>query len=53
MKKLLKQLKSKSGLVNMANVFAIATVIYTVNATCYFAHHQPEVPETAMKFRKF
>lgn len=53
MKRWFNQLKVKSGMINMANLFALATVIYTVNAACFFAHHQPEVPETAMKFRKF
>lgn len=53
MKKWLLQLKSKCSVVNMANLFAMAMVIYTVNATCAWAHHQPEVPEEAMKFRKF
>lgn len=47
------QLKGKSGMINMANLFALAMVVYTVNAACYFVHHQPEVPEAAMKFRKF
>lgn len=52
MKKWLMQLRSKCSMVNMANLCAIAMVIYTVNATCAWVHHQPEVPEEAMKFRK-
>lgn len=53
MKNWLVKLKSKCNVVNAANLCAIAMVIYTVNATCAWAHHQPEVPGEAMKFRKF
>lgn len=50
MKNLLGKMKK---LVNASNLFALAMVIYTVNATCIWAHHQPEVPDAAKKFRKF
>lgn len=53
MKKFLSALRKKCTVVNMANLFAIAMVITTVNSACYWAHHQPEVPEDALKFRKF
>ncbi len=53
MEKLFMQLKNKCSMVNMANLCALAMVLYTVNATCAWAHHQPEVPEEALKFRKF
>lgn len=50
MKKLVSKLR---GMVNVTNLFAMAMVIYTVNATCGWVHHQPEVPDAAKKFRKF
>lgn len=53
MKRLFNQLKSKHNMINMANMLALAMVIYTVNSACAWAHHQPEVPEEALKFRKF
>lgn len=53
MKKLLNMLKYKGGLVNMMNLCAMAVVICSVNATCFWVHHQPEVPEEAKRFRKF
>lgn len=41
------------GFVNATNLCALAMVICSVNATCAWVHHQPEVPDEAMKFRKF
>lgn len=35
------------------NMLALATLIYTANTTCLWAHHQPKVPEGLEKFRKF
>lgn len=53
MKKLVMKLKEKCSMVNMVNLCALAMVVYSVNATCAWAHHQPEVPDEALKFRKF
>lgn len=41
------------GLVGATNLLAMAIVVYTANAACAWAHHQPELPEEAKKFRKF
>lgn len=53
MKKLFRQLRCKYRLISVANVLAIAALIGSVNTTCAWLHHQPEVPEAAKKFRKF
>lgn len=45
--------KGKFKFVNMANLFAMAMIIYTANAACAWLHHQPEFPEDAKQFRKF
>ncbi len=52
MKKVLRFLKTKCTMVNVANMLALAMVISTVNSTCFWAHHQPEVPEAALKFKR-
>ncbi len=53
MKKLLNTLRGKLSLVNAMNLCALAIAAYTINVACAWAHHQPEVPEEAKKFRKF
>lgn len=53
MKKLFNFLSGKVSLVNCMNVCALAFAAYTINVTCAWLHHQPEVPEEAMKLRKF
>lgn len=53
MKKLFSKLKGKCSMVTLANMFALAMVVGSVNAACFWAHHQPEVPDEAMKFRRF
>lgn len=53
MKKWWKKLQSKCSLVQVMNVCALAVLITSMNATCFWAHHQPEVPEEAKRFRKF
>ena len=52
MKKWLAVLRSKCNLISAVNVLALVMVISTVNATCSWAHYQPEVPEAALKFKK-
>lgn len=53
MKKMLNVLKGKMSMVNMMNVCALLVAAYTINVTCAWAHHQPEVPEEAKMLRKF
>lgn len=53
MKKLLKMVQKKSNVVNLFNLCALAVMISTMNTTCAWMHHQPEVPEEAKRFRKF
>lgn len=53
MRKIMDILKGKCSIMNVANMFAMAMVVYTVTVTCTWAHHQPEVPEAARRFRKF
>ena len=53
MKKMLNVLKGKMSMVNMMNVCALLVAAYTINVTCAWAHHQPEVPEVAKMLRKF
>lgn len=53
MKKWLNQIRCKGVCSKAANLLAMAMVIYTANATCLWAHHQPEVPEGIQQFRKF
>lgn len=53
MKKLLKVLKGKISLVNAMNLCALWAAISTINVTCWWAHHQPEVPQELKRFRKF
>ena len=53
MKKLMDTLSGKLSVVNVMNLCALAVAVYSFNVTCAWAHHQPEVPEEAKKFRKF
>ncbi len=53
MKKLLTMVQKKSNMVNLFNLCALAVMISTMNTTCTWMHHQPEVPEEAKRFRKF
>lgn len=53
MKKILKMVQKKCNVVNLFNLCALAVMISSMNSTCYWAHHQPEVPEEAKRFRKF
>lgn len=53
MKRLFKLLQKKGTAVNLFNLCALAVMISTMNTTCTWVHHQPEVPEEAKRFRKF
>lgn len=53
MKKMMYLLKTKCSMVNLANVLALALMVYSVNVACVWAHHQPEVPDGARRFRRF
>jgi len=53
MKRIIKTLKSKNWPVILLNLCAVFTVIQSVNVTCGWIHHQPEVPEEAFRYRKF
>lgn len=53
MKKLAAVLKKKCNPLTLINLCALAVMISSVNATCSWVHHQPEVPEEAKRFRKF
>ncbi len=53
MKKLFKTFSSKCSLIKLTNILAVGLMISTVNATCHWIHHQPEVPADAKKYRKF
>lgn len=53
MKKMMNVLKTKCSMVDLANVFALALVVYSVNVACVWFHHQPEVPDGARRFRRF
>lgn len=53
MKKMLNALKGKVSMVNAINTCALLVAAYTMNVTCFWAHHQPEVPEEAKSLRKF
>jgi cyclic lactone autoinducer peptide len=53
MKKILNDLKGKVSMVNVMNTCALLVAAYTINVTCFWVHHQPEVPEEAKRLRKF
>lgn len=53
MKKLVNDLRGKFSMVKVMNFCALMVAAYTINVTCLWAHHQPEVPEEAKRFRRF
>lgn len=53
MKKMISATKSKLSIVYTMNICALAIASYTINVTCFWAHHQPKVPEEAKRLRKF
>lgn len=53
MKRILQKLTNKCNVVNLVNVLAFAVMISSVNSTCWWIHHQPEVPNEAKRYRKF
>lgn len=53
MKKNLQQLKNRYNIISIANLFAFAVMVSSVNSACMWIHHQPKVPEEAKKYRKF
>lgn len=48
---------SKEALLTVVSTLCIAlsyaVSTFSVNSTCYFMYHQPELPESARKLRKF
>lgn len=46
-------LRSNVSLLKIMNVCALALAVHTFNITCFYFHHQPEVPVDAKRFRKF
>lgn len=53
MKKEVTKTQGKSALVHLANRCAFTLMNASVNSTCHWIHHQPEVPEEAKQYRKF
>lgn len=53
MKKLIEIFKGKNKMAAMMNLLALSMVIQTVNSTCFWIHHQPKVPDSAKKYRRF
>lgn len=53
MKKVLNVLSKKCNLISFANLCAFTLMVASVNSACHWIHHQPKVPEDAMKYRKF
>lgn len=53
MKNLLSKVKSRNWGVVLLNLCAVAAVLQNVNLACAWVHHQPKVPDAAMKFKKF
>ncbi len=53
MRKMLDSLRGKMSVVKAMNLCALLVAAYTINVTCLWAHHQPEVPEEAKKLRNF
>lgn len=53
MKKISQKPQAKHGIVNVANRCAFGLMVGSVNSACCWIHHQPKVPEAAMKYRKF
>jgi len=53
MKQLLNSLRAKVSMVKVMNACALLIAAYTINVTCVWIQHQPEVPEEAKMLRKF
>lgn len=53
MSKIRKFMSRKCGLTGFANLFALTLMVVSVNSACHWLTHQPQVPEDAMKYRKF
>lgn len=53
MKHLLNGLRARLSVVKVMNICALLVAAYTVNVTCGWIQHQPEVPEEAKMLRKF
>lgn len=53
MKKQFKKLQTRCSFIQLSNLLALGLIIYTANAACFWAMHQPKIPESAKKFRKF
>lgn len=53
MRKIMNFPRSKFVAVKFMNACALALAAYTINITCWYYHHQPEVPEDMKRFRKF
>lgn len=53
MKKIVNTMSQKCSFISLANLFAFALMVVSVNSACHWVTHQPKVPEDAMKYRKF
>lgn len=53
MKKIVNMMSQKCSFISLANLFAFTLMVVTVNSTCHWLYHQPQIPEDAMKYRKF
>lgn len=53
MKKMLNDLRGKLSAAKVMNICALLAAVYTVNVTCLWIQHQPEVPEDVKALRKF
>ncbi len=53
MKRIMNSLRGKMSVVKAMNLCALLVAAYTINVTCLWVHHQPEVPEDAKMLRKF
>lgn len=49
----MKTKKAKKEIIRTVNLLAKSMVVYTANAACLWAFHQPRVPRDIRKFRKF
>ena len=45
-------MKFGQSLMKMTAAFALVLTVLNVNAACAFVMHQPEIPASAMKFKK-
>lgn len=53
MRKIINMLSKKCSFVGLANLLAFTLMMVSVNSACHWLYHQPQVPEDAMKYRKF